>query len=94
MHDSLLDPDEPPCPLYTDDFNQELSELLTRHYGGGFDTDWIEDDDGGFELTIFEYDDPYFDREEYVAEVMSSVAREKFERHGLRLIECKERRDD
>jgi hypothetical protein len=29
-----------------------------------------------------------------VAEVMSSVAREKFERHGLRLIECKERRDD
>jgi len=63
--------------------------------------EWLAD--GSFDLHIdqftqlldlFEYDDPYFDREEYVAEVMSSVAREKFARHGLRLIECKERRDD
>ena len=59
MHDSLLDPDELMCPLYTDDFNQELSELLTRHYGGGFDTDWIEDDDGGFELTIKVFGENY-----------------------------------
>mgnify|MGYP003634775527 FL=1 len=59
MHDSLLDPDEPQCPLYTDDFNQELGELLTLHYGGGFDTDWIADDDGGFELTINVFGENY-----------------------------------
>jgi hypothetical protein len=41
-------------------------------------------------LDLFEYDDPYFDRGEYVAEVMSSVTRTKYDRHGLRLVFSKE----
>jgi hypothetical protein len=38
---------------------EELGELLTLHYGGGFDTDWIADDDGGFELIIKVFGENY-----------------------------------
>jgi hypothetical protein len=38
-------------------------------------------------LDLFEYDDPYFDRAEYVTMVMALTTKEKFDRNGLKLVQ-------